>query len=88
MEKIRDCIPTIFANRILASLKAEDEWIKKIKKDKELTEKQKDDAKMLMYGMGILWAEIFTEGCKQKRPYTIQYLPDGSIIQRFVKVVK
>ena len=88
MEKIRDCIPMVFTNRILKSLKVESEWEEKVKKDKELTKKQKNDAIMLMYGIGILWAEIFIEGCKQKRPYTIQCLPDGSIIQRFIEVVK
>jgi len=94
MKKIRDCIPTLFSAMIIRSLEVEREWTEKVKKDKRLTKKQKKDAIMLMYGAGIIWAEIFIEGCKQKRSYTIQCMPDGSIIQRFIykekrdKVVK
>ena len=83
--KIRDLIPTYWSALILRTLKVESDWTEKVKKDEELTRKQKSDAIMLMHGVGILWAEIFIEGIKQKRNYTVQCLPDGSIIQRFVK---
>jgi len=72
---------------ILKTLKVESEWTEKVKKDKELTKKQQDDAIRLMHGIGILWAEIFIAGCKHG-DYTLQCMPDGSIIQRFIQVVK
>ena len=82
--KITDCISTYWSALILKTLKAENEWTEKVKKDKELTKKQKDDAIMIMHGIGILEGEIFIEGCKHGA-YTLQYLPDGSVIQRFIK---
>ena len=85
--KIRDCIPTYWSAMILKSLEVEREWTEKVKKDRGLTKKQKNDAIMIMYSVGIIWAEMHIEGCKQKRSYTIQCMPNGSIIQRFVKVV-
>ena len=81
--KIRDCIPTYWSALILKTLKAENEWIEKVKKDKELADKQKDDAIGIMYCFGILEGEIFIAGCKHG-DYTLQYLPGGSVIQRFV----
>ena len=83
-KSIRDFIPTYWTALILKTFKAENEWIKKVKKDKGLTSKQKDDAIMVMYSVGILEGEIFIAGCKHG-DYTLQYLPDGSVIQRFVR---
>ena len=82
--KIRDCIPIYWSALILKTLKAESEFTEKVRKDKELTKKQQDDAIMLMYGVGILEAEIFIAGCKHG-DYTLQYLPDGKVIQRFIR---
>lgn len=81
--KIRDCIPVLWSALILKTFKAENEFTEKVRKDKELTKSQQDDAIMVMHGVGILEAEIFIEGCKHG-DYTLQYLPDGSIIQKFV----
>ena len=37
-----------------------------------------------MYGLGILEAEIFIAGCKHG-DYTLEYKPDGSVIQKFIR---
>ena len=49
-----------------------------------MTRKQINDAIMLMYGLGILEAEIFIAGCKHG-DYTLEYKPDGSVIQKFIR---
>ena len=79
---VRDLIPTIFSAAIIETLKAEDKFKEKVKKDKELNKKQKDNAIRIMYSLGILWGEIFIAGCKHG-DYTLQYKPDGSVIQKF-----
>lgn len=79
---IKDLIPIIWSASIIKNLKAEDEWIDKVKKDKELTKKQVNDAIMLMYSLGIREGEIFIAGCKYG-DYTLEYKPNGSVIQKF-----
>jgi len=83
MKKIRDMIPTYWCAKIIKDLRVESEWTEKVNKDKELTKKQKDSAIMLMHGFGTLTGEIFIAGCKHG-DYTLQYRPDGSVIQKFV----
>ena len=82
--KVRNFIPTTWSAAIIKTIKTESEWIEKVKKNEELTKKQTDDAISLMYGLGILWGEIFIAGCKYG-DYNLRFLPDGSVIQKFVK---